>query len=303
MVNDVIVSVMMTTYKHESYLKEAIEGVLMQIVDFHLELVIADDCSPDFTENIVKDIIDRHPNGRWIKYFRHNTNLGMHKNAIFAFNKCEGKYIAFCEGDDYWSDQNKLQKQVDFLETNRDFVLCFHNSNILIKGTMEEDYFKKKNIPEVSSYYDLLCFGNFMQTSSVVFYNKIKSFPFEKGIQLNDYILWFWISQFGKIYRFNESMSVYRIGSGVWSTLDSYKQIIHTVNYLHEAMKIVKNESDVIILDNRIKSLNLSLLPIQLQKKNNTHYDLKEFLSKNINISVLLLSALNKVLDKIFRVK
>jgi glycosyltransferase involved in cell wall biosynthesis len=70
--NSIMVSVSMITYKHELYIREAIEGVLMQQVNFPVELIIADDCSPDNTSTIVEEIIENHPNGHWIKYFRHS---------------------------------------------------------------------------------------------------------------------------------------------------------------------------------------------------------------------------------------
>ena len=296
-----LLTVCIITYNHVNFIQQAIEGVLLQKVNFKFEIIIADDFSTDGTREIIIDYGEKYPD--LISLILQPKNVGPLKNWIELIKAPKSKYIAYFEGDDYWTDSNKLQKQVDFLESNLDFVLCYHNTYILVNESFQEDYFKDKKISKISCYNDLLCFGNYMQTSSVVFVNKLKLFPFEKKIYLNDYILWFWISQFGKIYRFDENMSVYRISSGIWSILDKRKQIIHTLNSLHEAMKIVKNESDIIILNNRIESINLSLLPIELQKKNNIHYDLKEFLSNHINISVLLLSVLNKVLNKIFRVK
>jgi glycosyltransferase involved in cell wall biosynthesis len=296
-----LLSVCLITYNHKDYIVQAIEGVLMQKVNFSFELIIADDFSTDGTREIILDYEKKYPS--LISLILQKKNVGPLKNWLELIKTPKAKYIAYFEGDDYWTDFNKLQKQVDFLETNRDFVLCYHNTNILINGNLEDDYLKMKNIPQNSSYYDLLCFGNFMQTSSVVFLNNIKSFPFEKGIQLNDYILWFWISQFGKIYRFNEIMSVYRFGSGIWSTLNEKKKIIHTLNGLFEVKHLVKNDTDIIILDNRINSLILSLLPNELKKQNTNGYDLKEFLSKHIKTKVLINILFYKNLKKIFYLK
>jgi RimJ/RimL family protein N-acetyltransferase/glycosyltransferase involved in cell wall biosynthesis len=296
-----IVSVFVMVYNHEKYLYDAIEGILFQKCNFDFEIVVGEDFSNDNSRNILIQYQEKYP-GKF-KLLLHNKNIGAVQNQELVLKNCNGKYISFCEGDDFWTDSYKLQKQIDFLESNEDFILCYHNTKILNNGFLEDDYFIHKKIPQISYYHDLLCFGNYIQTSSVVFVNNINLLPFEKLSNLNDYILWFWISKFGKIYRFDEYMSVYRLGIGIWSTLDSHKQIIHTINNLQEAMKIVKNESDIIILDNRIKSLSLSLLPIELQKNYNTHYDLKEFLSRNVNISVLLISAFNKVFNKLFRFK
>jgi hypothetical protein len=142
-----------------------------------------------------------------------------------------------------------------------------------------------------------------MQTCSVVFVNNIKSFPFDKVAYVNDYIIWFWVSQFGKIFRINENMSVYRLGSGIWSTLNDKKKIIHTLNSLYEVKKIVKNDNDLIILDNRINSLILLLLPIELKKVNTNQNNLKEYLSSYIKIETLLCSIIHKIIKKIFILK
>ena len=121
--NKPIVSVVMITYNHEKYIQQAVEGVLMQQTDFPIELIIADDASPDQTEKIVTTIKKKHPNGNWIKYTRHLQNKGMTENFMWALGQAQGKYIALCEGDDYWTDPYKLQKQVDFLEANEEYGL------------------------------------------------------------------------------------------------------------------------------------------------------------------------------------
>lgn len=296
-----LLSVCIITYNHVDFIQQAIEGVLQQKVNFKFEIIIADDFSTDGTREIILDYEKKYPS--LISLILQSKNVGPLKNWLDLIKKPNSKYIAYFEGDDYWTDCNKLQKQVNFLENNHDFVICYHSTNIFINGTIEEDYFKSKNISQISSYYDLLCFGNYMQTSSIVFLNKLNLFPSEKSVQLNDYVLWFWISQFGKIYRFNENMSVYRLGSGIWSTLNDQKKIIHTLNSLYEVKKIVKNENDLIVLDNRINSLILSLLPIELKNENIKQHNLKEYLSSNIKIETLLYSIMHKIIKKIFFLK
>ncbi|MFD2823324.1 glycosyltransferase [Lacinutrix iliipiscaria] len=123
-----LVSVCMITYGHEKYILKAINGVLNQITNFPFELIIANDCSPDNTDQIIKNCIKTLPNGYLITYYNHDKNKGMMSNFGFALNSCTGKYIALCEGDDYWSDAMKLQKQVDFLENNKDFSLVGFNA-------------------------------------------------------------------------------------------------------------------------------------------------------------------------------
>ena len=109
------VSVCMITYGHENYIRQAIEGILMQDCNFEIELIISNDCSPDKTDVIIQGILKDHPRRSWIKYFNQNKNLGIMPNLFFALKQCSGKYVAMCEGDDFWITKDKLQKQVNIL--------------------------------------------------------------------------------------------------------------------------------------------------------------------------------------------
>jgi len=106
-----LVSVMMLTYKHGPFLSDAIEGVIAQKSDFPIELIIGEDCSPDNTREIALAYQQRYP--QLIRVMYSDQNVGMHKNCWKTLNACRGKFIAFCEGDDYWIDPHKLQKQVE----------------------------------------------------------------------------------------------------------------------------------------------------------------------------------------------
>ena len=119
------VSICMITYGHENYIKQAIEGVLIQETSFELELIIANDSSPDNSHLIIQEIIKNHPRGNIISYTNHDKNLGIIPNLLFAINQCKGKYVAMCEGDDYWVTSDKLQKQVDMLEQNNEIGLVY----------------------------------------------------------------------------------------------------------------------------------------------------------------------------------
>ena len=125
---DPLISVCMITYGHEKYIAKAIHGVLDQKTTIPFELVIANDCSPDNTDDLIKDLISSHPKKHLVRYYKQDRNLGMLPNFAFALHACNGKYIALCEGDDYWFDDNKLQIQYDFLENNQDFSLVGHNA-------------------------------------------------------------------------------------------------------------------------------------------------------------------------------
>ena len=220
-----MVSVVMITYGHEQFIKQAIEGVLMQQCDFEVELIIANDCSPDNTESVINQFRGNHPKSNWIKYTKHHSNKGMMPNFIWALQQAKGKYIALCEGDDYWTDSLKLQKQVDFLEVNPDYVLSFHRVKILQpNGKILSDYITK--VPEYHERMeDLATIGNYIHTPSVVFRNLIKEFPFEfSQSPIGDYFLYMMLVEHGKLKYIKEDMAIYRFGAGVYSNLLSSQQ-------------------------------------------------------------------------------
>ncbi len=137
--------------------------------------IIANDNSPDTTDLIIKDILKNHPNGNWINYINREKNIGGQANFEDAFKKCQGKYIAHCEGDDYWTDINKLQKQVDFLESNPDYVLTFHKIKILKpNGELVNDFITKVP-PNYETIKTLARLGNYIHTPSILYRNIIVS--------------------------------------------------------------------------------------------------------------------------------
>ena len=122
--NQILVSACIITYNHEKYIKDAIEGALMQDVDFGYEIVIGEDCSTDNTLKICEEYQKKHPS--IIRILKRERNLGMNGNWLSTIRSAKGKYIAICEGDDYWTDKNKIKRQVDFLEKNPKFSMHSH---------------------------------------------------------------------------------------------------------------------------------------------------------------------------------
>ena len=210
-----MVSVAMITYGHEHYIEEAINGVLMQECNFEVELIIADDCSPDHTQQIVNRIISTHPNGSWIKYTRHKENLGIARNFAWSMLEGEGKYIAICEGDDYWTDPLKLQKQVDFLNANPNYMMACHSSNeVDANGNVFKIATRKDEVIDLSI---VLKQGWFIRTASMLFRketleNGFPSFFFDA--YSTDYILQVMILKKGICNYFPEVMSAYRRHDG-----------------------------------------------------------------------------------------
>jgi glycosyltransferase involved in cell wall biosynthesis len=254
-----ILSIAMITYGHSQFVKQAIEGVLMQQTTFDFELIISNDCSPDNTDEIVQEIIDSNTNGHKIKYFSHKKNLGMMPNFIFLLEQCSGKYIALCEGDDYWTDPLKLQKQVLFLENNKDFSICFHNVKTL-SGTQFNKENISKNIASVTTINDLATY-NYIHTPSVVYRNGlIPEFPeyFSKS-PIGDYFLHMLNAKYGKIKYIDEIMAVYRLhNNSYWSSKEKLDKIKIWIDFIQ---KIKENfEANVqMLLDQQIKKSSKSL--------------------------------------------
>jgi glycosyltransferase involved in cell wall biosynthesis len=202
----VIVSVCMITYNHEKFISQAIEGALMQKTDFPIELIIGEDCSTDRTREICVEYQQKHP--EIIKLQLPEKNMGMIPNFITTLSVCAGKYIALCEGDDYWTDPCKLQKQVDFLKKNVEYVLCFHKVKIDSMNQTDQALFTTCEEREYSSYeiYDKWT----IPTCSVVFRNIIDKIKWHENVVFGDIFLFLSLMEYGKAYCYDFMGGVYR---------------------------------------------------------------------------------------------
>ena len=225
------VSVCMIVYNHEKFISEAILGVLNQEVDFEIELLIANDKSTDKTHEIIEAIISKHSSkNHTIRYFNHTENKGMMTNFIDTLKLCTGQYIAFCEGDDYWTDPLKLKKQVAFLEHNLDYNICFHNVKIFNeeRNVLEPDAITKK-VEATTTAIDLAR-GNYMHTPSVVIRNNFKLPVWFNESPLGDWVLYMIGIGDKKIMKLEDVMSVYRVhDSSVWSNKTEAFKIKQTI--------------------------------------------------------------------------
>ncbi len=211
-----MVSVKMITYNHENFIAQAIEGILMQETNFFYNLIIADDCSPDNTEEIVKNIILTNPKGHLIKYFRQKKNIGIKLNGIFGLNQCNGKYIALCEGDDYWTDPYKLQKQVDFLESHSDVSVCFHDYMVFNENTLSPSKLDAQSNQPIDlqnfffSSYNESKYWVTQPLTAVFRSSSLDMSIFEYYNKFKDYHLFYHLLQSGKGYYMSDIMGVYR---------------------------------------------------------------------------------------------
>jgi len=125
-------SVACITYCHEAYIADAIDGVLKQKIDFPIEMVIGEDCSPDGTLDIILEYKKKHPD--LIRLIEYPHNVGARDNFRTTLNRCRGEYIAFLDGDDYWSSPHKLRKQVELMDAHPEYSLCFHAVEYMLEG-------------------------------------------------------------------------------------------------------------------------------------------------------------------------
>ena len=236
------VSVVMITYGHENYITEAIEGVLMQQCDFDIELIIANDCSPDNTDFFIKKIIKEHPKAHLIKYFKHEKNKGMLPNFIWALQQAKAKYIALCEGDDYWIDPLKLQKQVEFLEKNDSYGAVFTDSDFLVQKknirikSIDKKY--KLDIP-TGNVTNIILYESLYKTCTVLFKrpNFVKFFELisKQRFLLGDKPLWLYLSESMKIGYINHSTCVRRV---LISSASNHKSFQENVRFRQSSYKV-----------------------------------------------------------------
>lgn len=257
----VLVSISCITYNHAPYIKECLDGFLNQKCEFNYEILIHDDSSTDGTKEIIENYHKKFPNvikpilqkeNQWSKGVR-----GI--NIQFNFPRAKGKYIALCEGDDYWTDPYKLQKQVDFLEKNEDCNLVYHRVNIKDqeKNVIYPELLNTKKEVIKKNLSELALYGNFMHTPSVLFRNNLDfKQEYFKG-NVGDYILWFMNGVKGNFGYLPDIMAVYRLSkNSTWGKKDFY---FRANNWLH-VIKTVKKISPSIDISNNLNKQAYNLV-------------------------------------------
>lgn len=233
-----VVSICSITYNHESYIEEAIGSFLMQETDFPFEIVIGEDCSTDGTRKVIEEYVNEYPN--IIRLITSNSNVGMFQNGIRTIKACRGKYIANCDGDDFWRDPSKLQIQVNFLDKNLDYVLSQHDSAIVDINSNITKESKATNNKDYTTE-EMICFDPFILTNTIMYRNiHIEDYLSSYVNALNmDTVIYHLLGLHsnGKAkYQNNIIPAAYRIhDSGVWRTLsniDRMKKITETKKIL-----------------------------------------------------------------------
>ena len=215
-----LVSICCITYNHEKYISEAIEGFLIQRTSFPIEIIIHDDASNDRTPEILKKYQVKYPDIIKPIFQKYNQFSQGKKITMIAMSKARGKYIALCEGDDYWTHPLKLQKQVEFLEGNPQFSFC---ANYYYTRMGEE--LKKMTLPYDEVNSENIFMKNIFSTASLLFRDEaLKELPLRliENVSAGDWALQAFACRNGPGFALPEYMSVYRLHEqGLWSSLPS----------------------------------------------------------------------------------
>ena len=225
------VSVVMIAYNVDKYIREAIESVLKQQVNFDIEIIIGDDCSQDETRQIALDYQKKEP--KKIKVLLPSKNQGLTPNCIATHNACKGEYIALLDADDFWTDETKLQRQVDFLDSNPNFSACAHQATIVFDDIIGEDTLFGSIHDAVLKREDMLQHRKF-HTSSLVYRRKYweETGGIPSNILSNERAIYPMLSIFGPIMYWKESMCIYRRSTSGISSRITAKMLATDINMI-----------------------------------------------------------------------
>ena len=220
-----MVSICCVSYNHGKFIAKAIDGFLKQKTNFPFEILIHDDASTDSTAEITKSYEKKYPNIHAICQSENQFSKGVSINYKYNFTRARGKYIALCEGDDYWIDECKLQKQFDYMEQNPECGLCFHNAlcvdvnnNVVKKSFLPKNDFYKKYFVEENRRYSTeeMILLDFAPTNSLFFKTadavSLPKFYFDNLSICGDLSYRLFFSSKTYAYYFSDKMSAYRMG-------------------------------------------------------------------------------------------
>lgn len=213
---DILVSIVCEVYNHEAFLRDCLDGFVTQVTNFGFVILIHDDASTDSSPIIIKEYVKKYPHLFKPIFQKENQySRGINVWTTYQFPRVQTKYIALCEGDDYWTDKYKLQKQIDFMENHKAYSMCFHNAIEHFEDNPQNDH-QFSNV-ENRDYTGLEIYENWLvHTASVVIrkdvtecrlFNKLFH---ERSFKFGDILLFLSASSCGKIYGMTDIMSVYR---------------------------------------------------------------------------------------------
>ena len=202
-------SVFVVTYNQEQYIRQCLESIVMQKVNFDYEVIIGEDCSSDSTPQICDEYAAKYPQ---IQIYHHPKNAGLLKNWEFVMNKCKGKYIALIEGDDYWIDPYKLQRQVDWLDAHPEYTLTFTRAAIQYENGATVGEEKELPYLEEREYsVEEICRDFKVLSSSTVIRNVLQPVYYSDQLLYADTYTFIELCKKGKAYCFGVPTVKYRV--------------------------------------------------------------------------------------------
>lgn len=247
-----LVSVAMITYNHGRFIRRAIEGVMEQVTSFEFELIIGDDCSTDDTSEICRELQRKYPDRIRLIWWHENVSHGRSGNLRRVSERCRGKYVALCEGDDYWTDPHKLQKQVDYLESHPECAICFHPVRVVWDDGRHPDSVFPIDFHRYAlarpNLHELLK-KNFIQTNSVMYRWNADGklwgdFPLYE--LPGDWMLHLLHARAGRIGYIDEIMSVYRrnatgLWTGAWTDEGWFRRVgLRNLYFYHSLSRLFR---------------------------------------------------------------
>ncbi len=302
---NVVVSIICNAYNHERYIRDALEGFVKQKTNYAFEVLIHDDASTDHTADIIREYEKNYPD--IIKpIYQTENKYSQHIpiNRTYQHSRVQGKYVALCEGDDYWTDPYKLQKQTDFLEKNPKTSICSHRVKRVREGKCL-GYVAPRNRDCIIPVEDvILGGGSFVATNSLMLRAECykKFLPFREILNF-DYVIQIQGALDGGMGYLNDCMGCYRVGTpGSWtrsvtSNIDKYVAFIEKIKMmLVELDKDTKGAYSTSI-EKRIRMYDYDVLNIRGKYKEmlkKQYRDLFFSLSLKRKLKVLVFSMLSK---------
>ena len=277
MVNEILVSVICNTYNQEDYIRDALESFIMQKTNFKFEVLVHDDASTDNTANIIREYEQKYP--EIIKPIYQTVNQYSQKIPIsltYQIPRAKGKYLAACEGDDFWTDPYKLQKQYDAMELHPDVDMCAHTATKVDAITFQNiGEIKPSNEDIIFNTSDVIRgYGGFVATNSLMYKKELTSYVpnFRKFLPL-DYSLQIHGSLKGGMLYLKDNMSSYRVNAkGSW-TSNMHKDINRLINHFNKVIQmliILDEETDYKFssaIENVIREREFKIFEIQQNYK------------------------------------
>lgn len=316
MKENILVSIICITYNHEKYIRYALEGFLKQKTNFKFEILIHDDASTDSTVEILKEYEKKYSDKIKVIYQKENQYSQGKDVSKILWKKASGKYFAFCEGDDYWIDDKKLQKQIDFLEKNREYIATYHN--VLVVDKDNKKFLEAQDSFPIKEEQDF-CKENYIpcslpgQLASLVcrnFYTEMlkDNLDYEEYKTNGDVKLAAYLIYKGKVKNFKEVMACYRrtYDGDSWNSRIKNKNLLeYMMNSCLEIKRMIKDIFDCNIdINEKIRKLFWESVIFFLKKPSKENLEISYNILKKVKEKrYLLRTLLLKLLKSLFRVK